>query len=129
MAISNYTASNDHVPSPFIATKHAHVFVPFVPLTCQHLWSRGFHVLLPLVDATVQRPQWYVSMPLFFTCPITTSPTLPHLIPYRNQPIEQLIPLLQRRHPILLTTLINNDNPILNLSVRRPSDNNPSLPT
>ena len=24
MAISNYTASNDHVPSPFIAAKHTH---------------------------------------------------------------------------------------------------------
>lgn len=96
-------------------------------LPCPHISPR---CLLPLGDAAVQRPQWHVSMPLiFFTCPTITLPTLPHLIPYRNQPIEQLVPLLQRRHSILLTTLINNDNPIFNLPVRRPSDNNPSLPT
>lgn len=139
-AISSYTVSDDHVPSGLIVAKHVHIFVPYYRDSCHsHTSTYGApastfpHIRrrrLPLVEGSHHAPSVVcIHVTHSCHCPTTTSPTLPNLIPHRNQPIEQLIPLLQRRHPILLATLINNHNPILDLPVCRPPDNNPSLPT
>jgi hypothetical protein len=88
-AISSYTASDDLISSRLIVAKHAHVFVPYYRGSCHsHASTYGAaastrpHIrrrCLPLVDVAVQRPQWYVSMPVIsFHLPyhhITNFPT------------------------------------------------------